>query len=144
VRPFARVMIALGLAVLLLAPTAPVAAQQLLKLKVAFCTRTIDAAVAPFAAAMRMGWYRQEGFDVEVIPLPGSTDCVKFVVTREMDFSLPSIEPIAIGRPQGLKWGIIKERVDVKDLVTNELIDEINRFDAAAIAAEARAWKPGR
>ena len=40
----------------------------------------------------------------------------------------------AAGRP-------IPEKVDVTDLVTNELIGEINGFDAEAIAAEARATK---
>jgi hypothetical protein len=33
----------------------------------------------------------------------------------------------------------VKEKVPATDLVTNELIDDINRFDAARIAAEARA-----
>jgi NitT/TauT family transport system substrate-binding protein len=41
-----------------------------------------------------------------------------------------------------LKWGIIKQPVDAKDLITNELIDEINRFDADKVAAEAKAYKP--
>jgi NitT/TauT family transport system substrate-binding protein len=98
-----KVVAALGLAVALAAAAAPASAQHLPKLKVGFCTRTINAAVAPFAAAIKMGWYRQEGFDVEVVPLPGSVDCVKFVVTREMDFSLPSVEPLATGRPQGVR-----------------------------------------
>ncbi len=40
-----------------------------------------------------------------------------------------------------LKWGIIKQKVDVKDLVTNEYIEEINKFDASAIAAQAKAYK---
>ncbi len=99
----ARVVAALSLVAALSMLAAPVRAQQLPKLKVGFCTRSINAAVAPFAAAIKMGWYRQEGYDVEVIALPGSVDCVKFVVTREMDFSLPSIEPLAIGRPQGIR-----------------------------------------
>ncbi len=43
-----------------------------------------------------------------------------------------------------LKWGIIKQPVEGRDLITNELIDEINKFDPAQIAAEARAYKPGR
>jgi NitT/TauT family transport system substrate-binding protein len=43
-----------------------------------------------------------------------------------------------------LKWGIIKQLVDVKDLVTNELVGEINRFDADRIAADARAYPPAR
>jgi NitT/TauT family transport system substrate-binding protein len=41
-----------------------------------------------------------------------------------------------------LKWGVIKDKVDAKDLITNELIDEINKFDAAKIAAEAKSYKP--
>ena len=36
-------------------------------------------------------------------PLPGSTDCVKLVATKELQVSLPSVEPLAIIRPQGAK-----------------------------------------
>ena len=44
-----------------------------------------------------------------------------------------------------LKWGIIKEKIDWRDLITNELIDDINRgLDPAKIAAEAKAYKYGR
>jgi NitT/TauT family transport system substrate-binding protein len=41
-----------------------------------------------------------------------------------------------------LKWGVIKQKVDVQDLITNELIDDINKFDQSKIAAEAKAYKP--
>jgi NitT/TauT family transport system substrate-binding protein len=40
-----------------------------------------------------------------------------------------------------LKWGVIKEKVGVKDLVTNELIDDVNTFDSNKIAAMARAYR---
>ncbi len=40
-----------------------------------------------------------------------------------------------------LKWNIIKQKVDSADLITNELIDEINRFDADQITAEAKSYK---
>jgi NitT/TauT family transport system substrate-binding protein len=40
-----------------------------------------------------------------------------------------------------VKWNVLKQRVPATDLVTNDLIDEINRFDAAKIAAEAKAFK---
>ncbi len=43
-----------------------------------------------------------------------------------------------------LRWGIAKQKVDVKDLITNELIDEINTFDPAKVAADARAYKAGK
>jgi len=32
-------------------------------------------------------------------------------------------------------------KVDVKQLVTNELVDEINRFDAEAVRKQAREYK---
>jgi NitT/TauT family transport system substrate-binding protein len=91
---------ALAVAVLLL----PAAAVAQTKLRVATCARTITTGVgAPFAVAMKMGWFKQEGIDVEIVPLPGSTDCVKNVATKEMLVSLPSVEPLAIGRPQGVR-----------------------------------------
>ena len=40
-----------------------------------------------------------------------------------------------------LKWGIIKEKIDWRDLITNELIDDINKLDAAKITAEAKGYK---
>ena len=73
------------------------------KIKVGWCARTVSAAAAPFAVATKLGWFRQEGVEVELVPMPGSTDCVKNVAVREVDFSLPSVEPLAIGRPQGIK-----------------------------------------
>ena len=42
-----------------------------------------------------------------------------------------------------LKTGIIKQAVTAKELVTNELIDDINHFDAEKIATEARAYRAG-
>ncbi len=40
-----------------------------------------------------------------------------------------------------LKWGAIKTSVAGKDVVTNAWIDEMNRFDANAIAAQAKSFK---
>jgi NitT/TauT family transport system substrate-binding protein len=72
-------------------------------LRVGWCARTVSAAAAPFAIATKMGWFQQAGLKVELVPLPGSTDCVKFVGTGELPYSVPSIEPLASLRPQGLK-----------------------------------------
>jgi hypothetical protein len=40
-----------------------------------------------------------------------------------------------------LKWKVIKDKVPASELVTNELIDDIDQFDAKRIAAEAKAYK---
>jgi NitT/TauT family transport system substrate-binding protein len=63
----------------------------------------VSSAAAPFAIAQKMGWFEKDGIKVELVPLPGSTDCMKLVATKEVQVSLPSVEPLAIIRPQGVK-----------------------------------------
>jgi NitT/TauT family transport system substrate-binding protein len=40
------------------------------------------------------------------------------------------------------KWGVTKVKVPGKDLITNDLIDDINKFDQNEVIAQAKAWKP--
>ena len=68
--------------------------------RVGFCAKTITSAAAPFAIANKYGWFG--GFKVELVPLAGSSDCVKYVGTGEIPYSLPSIEPVGTLRPQGI------------------------------------------
>ncbi len=39
------------------------------------------------------------------------------------------------------KWSVTKEKVPTNELVTNELIDEINNFNQAEVIAMAKAYK---
>ena len=71
--------------------------------KVGFCARTITSAAAPFAIAEKMGWYGPSGMKVQLVPIPGSTDCVKLVATGDLPYSLPSVEPLPAARAQGVK-----------------------------------------
>ncbi len=71
--------------------------------RVGWCARTVSSAAAPFAIATKLGWYKEARIKVQLVPLPGSTDCVKEVATGELPYSLPSVEPLAIIRPQGVK-----------------------------------------
>jgi NitT/TauT family transport system substrate-binding protein len=87
-------------ALLLCAGAAPA---EIATIRVGFCARTVSAAAAPFAIATKLGWFRELGVNLDLIALPGSTDCVKNVATRELAYSLPSIEPLAIIHPQGIK-----------------------------------------
>jgi NitT/TauT family transport system substrate-binding protein len=87
----------------ILAWAAGPAAAQTTKVTVGWCSRTISGASTPFAIATRMGWFKADGIEVELVPLPGSGDCVKNVATREIMMALPSVEPLAVGRPQGIK-----------------------------------------
>jgi NitT/TauT family transport system substrate-binding protein len=71
--------------------------------KVGFCARTITSAAAPFAIATKKGWYAPAGIKVQLVPVAGSTDCVKLVATRDLPYSLPSIEPLPAAIQQGVK-----------------------------------------
>jgi NitT/TauT family transport system substrate-binding protein len=42
------------------------------------------------------------------------------------------------------KWGVIKQKVDTPELITNELIEDINKLDVAKVAAEAKAYRYSR
>jgi len=79
------------------------ASGQVSKVKVGFCARTISSAAAPFAVATKMGWYKDDGVDLDLVALAGSADCVKNTAIREIPFSLPSVEPLAAARAQGVK-----------------------------------------
>ena len=70
-------------------------------LRVGWCAKTVSSAAAPFAIANKMGWFGS--FKVQVVPMPGSGDCVKAVATKEVPFALPSIEPLAVIVQQGVK-----------------------------------------
>ncbi len=76
---------------------------QISKVRVGFCARTISSGAAPFAVATKMGWFKEEGLDVTVVPLNGSAECVKNVTTKEIPFALASVEPLAVARIQGVK-----------------------------------------
>jgi NitT/TauT family transport system substrate-binding protein len=83
---------ALGLAVL------PARAET--TLRVGWCAKMVSAAAAPYAIANKLGWFA--GFTVELVPLAGSADCVKFVGTGELLYAVPSVEPLGQFRPQGI------------------------------------------
>ena len=71
--------------------------------RVGWCARTLSTAAAPYAVAMKMGWYAKDGIAVELIPLAGTIDCVKLVATKEIPYAVASVEPLAIIRSQGVK-----------------------------------------
>ena len=93
------VLAVLAVAALAAAP----ASAEVHTVRVGWCAKTVSSAAAPFAIAQKMGWFEKAGIKVELVPLPGSTDCVKLMATKAVDVSLPSVEPLAIIRPQGVK-----------------------------------------
>ena len=50
-------------------------AQAQTTVKVAWCARTVSSAAAPYAIATKMGWFAKDSIKVELVPMPGSTDC---------------------------------------------------------------------
>jgi NitT/TauT family transport system substrate-binding protein len=90
-----------------------------------------------------------EGLDAEIVQLAGSTDWVlearieslrlpKGGVTRWGESSEPNYGAYVDFL---LEWGIIEERVRAQDLITSELIGEVNQFNVNEVMAPARAYR---
>lgn len=70
--------------------------------RVGWCTQTLNVTVAPFAIAEKMGWFEEEGVEVDIVPLPGSSDCARNVATGEIDTAVAAPEPVALLKGQGV------------------------------------------
>ena len=92
-----------GLAVVWLSSLVGLEADAQPDVRVGICGRSITVAAAPFAIATKLGWYAKGGIRVELVHIPGSTDCIKFVATEDVSYALASVEPLAIIRAQGVK-----------------------------------------
>ena len=71
--------------------------------KVGWAAPVISAASTPFAVAQRMGWFEASGIKLQLLATQGSVELAKQVATGEFLFGFPSVEPLVILRPQGVK-----------------------------------------
>jgi NitT/TauT family transport system substrate-binding protein len=71
--------------------------------RLAWCGPVVSTAAAPFAIAQKMGWFGEGGLAVQLIPVPGSSDCVREVATGDLPYAIPSPETVALMRLQGVK-----------------------------------------
>ena len=55
--------------------------------------------------------------------------------------SIALVDDQAVVWAKGFGFANPKEKVPATDLVDNSLIDDINKFDAKAIEAQAKGWK---
>ena len=97
-RTIAMLIVQISVAIL-----SPAAQAEISKVRVGFCARSISSGAAPFAVAARMGWFKEDGIEVNLVPLAGSSDCVKNVTSKEIPFALASVEPHAVARLQGIR-----------------------------------------
>jgi len=74
--------------------------------RVGWCTKVVSSAAAPHAIAIKMGWYKEGGIAVEIVPVAGGTECVKMVATGDLLTGLSALEPLAIIRQQGGKMRV--------------------------------------
>jgi NitT/TauT family transport system substrate-binding protein len=76
---------------------------QLSKVQVGYCAKTISAVAAPYAVATKMGYFKQEGLDVTLVPLASSADCVKNITNKAISYAVADVSALAVARLQGLK-----------------------------------------
>jgi NitT/TauT family transport system substrate-binding protein len=85
------------------AAVSPAALAQGSTVRVGSCARVISAGAAPFAIALKMGWFQQDGAQVTVVPLAGSQACIQNVASKAIDFALADVPSLAAARLQGLR-----------------------------------------
>ena len=73
------------------------------KVRLGWCTSVITHGVAPIAVAAKLGWFKQEGIEVELVNFPGSSDCIRNVATGEVLVAVATAEPVAILQQTGVK-----------------------------------------
>lgn len=78
------------------------AEEKLDKVRLGWCSQTLNATIAPVAVAQKMGWFKDRGIEVEVLSLNGSSDCARNVATGEVDAAFGAPEPVALLRSQGI------------------------------------------
>ncbi|MEP9380536.1 ABC transporter substrate-binding protein [Aquabacter sp. CN5-332] len=93
-------LIALGLSL-------PAQAQE--KLRVGWCSKTYNASMAPFAVALKKGWFKDNKVDFDLFSFAGSTDCMRNVATGELTLAMLSPEPLGIVSLQGVKAKVFFE-----------------------------------
>jgi NitT/TauT family transport system substrate-binding protein len=72
------------------------------KVKLAFCSKTMNIAAAPVVIASKMGWFQERGIDVEMVLFGGSTECIQNLATGEVDFSNSTADALAMVRSRGV------------------------------------------
>jgi NitT/TauT family transport system substrate-binding protein len=92
-----------ALALYVTAVVAPAQAGAPEKVRVGWCTSVLTYGVVPFAVAIKFGWYKALGIELELVNFAGSSDCVRNVATKEVMVAVPTIEPVAILHLTGVK-----------------------------------------
>lgn len=89
---------------------------QISKVQVGYCAKTITSSAAPTAVATKMGWFEEEGIEVTLVPLAGSSDCVKNVTTKAIPYAVAAVEAAGGSAPSGRENQDLLHRLQGKHL----------------------------
>ena len=93
----------------LLASLTPSVAPAQETLRVGWCSKTLNASMAPFAVAQEKGWFEDNNVKFELFTFAGSTDCMRNLATGELTTVLAAPEPLGILSAQGVKAKVFFE-----------------------------------
>ncbi len=116
------------------------------RVRLLIATQTMSAGNANIAAAQELGYFADEGLDVELVFTAGSTDVAKQVAAGGgNDFGFPSPEPIIIGRQpeQGLKlkyfYSILRDQIYSISVPSDSPISSIKELKGKKIGVTSLA-----
>lgn len=77
-----------------------------------------------------------------LFPLAAHAQTAKLRVGMARAYAKGTI--FTLNNPEAAVRGVLKQKVETSDLISNELIEEINRLDAGKVAADAKAYTYAR
>lgn len=64
-------------------------------IKMGYCVNVMNLFASPFAVIKKMGYDRDEGFDLQMVNIKSGGDCVTLVATGQVPFVNAGVEPVA-------------------------------------------------
>lgn len=77
-----------------------------------------------------------------LFPLAAHAETAKLRVGMARAYARSSI--FTLNNPEAAVRGVLKQKVETSDLISNKLIEEINRLDVGKVAADAKAYTYAR
>ena len=102
-----RLMTAAGAAALTVCLAVPAMAQS--TVRGGWCAKTYNVSMAPFAVAIKKGWFKANNVNIELLSFAGSIDCMRSLATGDVDVALAAPEPLGILSLQGVKARVYYE-----------------------------------
>lgn len=141
-RPLACLALGAALVTAALAPH-QAAAQAKKPTLIGIAVATLNSSYCMFPAAVRLGYFAEEGLDVRLQPIAGSTSVVQTLLSGRLEVGMPTPEPVFKGVSQGndmvLIYNFIRKPTGSVAVLENSPIQKLEDLKNKKLGAQSLA-----